>query len=118
MKWLCEKTKRKKYLRCPLCKACEIVDLEKEAPATCRCGVTLDGEAASTWVTDLKGVCEKQEWYIDRYKPMSVFIECPACGKGFKGTVLDPIPDKCHACGSENEGGGYLNIVRGNKRGK
>lgn len=50
------------------------------------------------------------EWYVDRYNPTSVFIECPACGKGFRGTVLDPIPEKCPACGSENEGGGYLNI--------
>ena len=57
MKWLCEKTKRKKYLRCPLCKACEIVDLNSEAPATCRCGTTLDGEAESTWVSDLMREC-------------------------------------------------------------
>ena len=53
------------------------------------------------------------EWYVDRYNPTSVFIECPKCGKGFRGTVLDPIPDKCPSCGSENEGGGYLNIERG-----
>jgi hypothetical protein len=57
MKWLCEKSKRKKYLRCPLCKACEIVDLNSEAPTTCRCGTTLDGEAESTWVSDLMREC-------------------------------------------------------------
>ena len=44
------------------------------------------------------------EWYVDRYNTMNVFIECPKCGKGFRGTVLDPIPDKCPDCGSENEG--------------
>ena len=53
MMWLCEKTKRKKYLRCPLCKACEIVDLNEEAPTTCRCGTQLTGEAISTWASDL-----------------------------------------------------------------
>lgn len=55
------------------------------------------------------------EWYVDRFDEIRVFIECPKCGKGFRGTVLDPIPDKCPSCGNENEGGGYLNINRGEK---
>ena len=55
------------------------------------------------------------EWYVERYNTMNVFIECPNCKKGFRGNVFDAIPDKCPACGSENEGGGYLNIVRGNE---
>jgi len=51
----------------------------------------------------------KTEWYVERFNEMSVFIECPNCGRGFRGTVFDFIPDKCPSCGSENEGGGYLN---------
>ena len=50
------------------------------------------------------------KWYIDRYRPTRVYIECPKCYTGFIRFVLDPIPDKCPVCGSENEGGGYLNV--------
>ena len=62
MKWLSEKTKRKKYLRCPICKACEIVDLDKEAPAKCRCGLDFDGEAESTWASDLMKAYEGERY--------------------------------------------------------
>ena len=57
MKWECEKTMRKKYLRCPVCKACEIVNRDEETPKECRCGTTFDGEAESTWASDLVKYC-------------------------------------------------------------
>jgi hypothetical protein len=57
MKWECETTVRKKYLRCPVCKTCEIINRDEETPTTCRCGVNFDGEAASTWASDLVKYC-------------------------------------------------------------
>lgn len=67
MMWLCEKTKRKKYLRCPVCKACEIIDLGREAPSTCRCGTDFDGETESTWVSDLMKACAYNPGRVGRY---------------------------------------------------
>lgn len=55
------------------------------------------------------------KWYVERYKGTRVYIECPTCNTGIIRFVLDPIPDKCPVCGSENEGGGYLNIKKGGK---
>lgn len=55
------------------------------------------------------------KWYVERYRATRVYIECPACHTGIIRFVRDPIPDKCPVCGSENEGGGYLNIKEGGK---
>lgn len=55
------------------------------------------------------------KWYVERYRATRVYIECPACHTGIIRFVRDPIPDKCPVCGSENEGGGYLNIKEGEK---
>lgn len=55
------------------------------------------------------------KWYVERYRATRVYIECPACHTGIIRFARDPIPDACPVCGSENEGGGYLNIKEGGK---